>query len=73
MLKKINCSPYALIGIYLLKANKKINNRYDHRTLNKITRSLELFMDDYCNGECKELAKIIENTRNPIYIMNYLK
>jgi len=58
---------------HMLKANKRLNERYDFKKLNKITRNIELFMNDRCNGECKELLKLIEKTRNPNYIHNYPK
>jgi len=58
---------------HILKANKRLSNRYDHKTLNKITRNLELFINDHCKGECKHLAEIIEKTRDPSYIIYYPK
>ena len=58
---------------HILKANKRLNNRYSHKTLNKITRNLELFINVHFNGECKKLKEILENTRDPSYIIDYPK
>jgi len=54
----------------MLKARKSLNERYDFKKLNKIARKIELFMNDHCNGECKELLKVIEKKRNPKYILS---
>ena len=58
---------------HILKANKRLNDRYDFRKLNKITRNIEHFMYNHCDGECKKLLKIIENKRDPTYILDYPK
>lgn len=57
----------------MLKANKRLNEHYDLKKFNKITRNIELFMNEHCNGKCKELLKIIENTKDPSYILDYPK
>jgi len=44
----------------VLKAKKRLNECYDLKKLYKITRNIEHFMKEHCNGVCKELLKIIE-------------
>jgi len=58
---------------HLLKANRRINQPFEFRRLNKKTKNIELFMKDHYKGECKELMKIIEMTQDLRYILDYPK
>ena len=58
---------------HILKANRRLNEPFKFKKLNKITRNIEIFMKEHCKGECKELLKIMEITQDSTYILDYPK
>lgn len=53
------------INWHILKVNKRSNEPFEFKKLNKITRNVKLFMKVYFKGESKKLLIIIKKRRDP--------